>query len=286
MEYITSRGFKLPDSVEGMQDRVWFNMWQSKLWPFEELLVGDILYWYESPNKYVVWKTRVEDVDRFQYENKDAAGRQLKERFGDFDRDQPYYVGAPTKGYCLACKVRPLQRVNIPKPNGLRFPQQGWLRVSDDITREWLLQATSVDDLTLDDVVPSGSLLQRLHQLNHRMAEISPDRVRSVVSQTVRRDTDLIKALKELCGFRCQFPNCGMTIPMRNGGFYVEVAHIEPVRKGGRSVLGNLVVLCPNHHKEFDYGVLEIVEQTTERVHGKLNGRYFEIVLPVASSIV
>jgi len=285
MEYITSRGFKLPKSAEEMTNRFWFNMWRLKLWPYQELVVGDILYWYESPDKCIVWKTRVSDVDRFQYGNKDAAGRRLKERFSDFDREQPYYLEAPTKGFCLAWKVRPLQRVNIPRPDNFRFPQQGWLRVDDEITRKWQLQATGVDDLTLDEIAPSGSLPEKLRQLSNAMAEVSPKRVQSIVSQTIRHDTRLIKTLKRLCDFRCQFPNCGVRIPKRNGGFYIEVAHIEPVRKGGRSVLGNLLVLCPNHHKEFDYGVLEIVDQTMERVRGKLNGRDFEIILPLASTI-
>jgi hypothetical protein len=285
MEYITSRGFNLPESSEEMTDRFWFNMWRLKLWPYEELVVGDILYWYESPNKCIVWKTRISGVDRFQYENKEAAGHRLKEIFGDFDRDQPYYVEAPTKGFCLVWKVKPLQRVNIPRPDDFSFPQQGWLRIDDEVSRKWVLQAAGVDDLTLDEIVPSGSLLERLRQLNNAMAEVSLKRVRSIVSQTIRQDTQLINALKEICDFRCQFPDCNVRIPKRNSGFYIEVAHIEPVRKGGRSILGNLLVLCPNHHKEFDYGDLKITDQTIERIRGKLNGKDFEIILPQTSTI-
>ena len=118
------------------------------------------------------------------------------------------------------------------------------------------------------------------------MADISPERVRSVVVRTVRRDTRLVKALKELCEFRCQFPGCGVRIPKRDGGFYIEVAHIQPMSEGGRSTIGNLLVLCPNHHKEFDYGDLEIVEQTADTIRGKLNGKEFEIQLPGANVII
>ena len=66
----------------------------------------------------------------------------------------------------------------------------------------------------------------------------------------------------------------------KDGGFYIEVAHVQPVEKGGTSVLGNVVVLCPNHHKEFDYGDLQVIEQTEELLHGKLNGIEFRIALP------
>jgi len=49
------------------------------------------------------------------------------------------------------------------------------------------------------------------------------------------------------------------------------------VNKGGQSILGNLLVLCPDHHKEFDYGDLKIIEQTENKLMGSLNGKIFEI---------
>lgn len=284
MEHITSRGFKLPERPEEMAGELWFNMWERKLWPYEELVVSDILYWYESPSKSIVWKTRVVDIDRFRYDEKNFAGSRLKGRFGDFDRAQPYYVEAPQPGFCLAYKVSPILKVNLSKPPDFQFPRQGWLRLDNEVARKWLSQESVSDDATLDFIVPDGPLGERLRHLNDAMAEVSPLRVRAIVSQTIRRDTRLVRALNELCAFQCQFPGCGTRIPKRDGGFYIEVAHIEPVHQGGRTVLGNLLVLCPNHHKELDYGSLEIVEQTTERVRGKLNGREFDIELPVSTS--
>lgn len=285
MEHITSRGFTLPKSADEFADRFWFNLWRINLWPYRELIVGDILYWYESPSKCIVWKSRVVDVDRFFYDSREAVQKRLRGRFGDFDTTQPYFVESPEEGYCLAWKVAPLQRVSLPKPDTLRFPGQGWLRVDQDIASRWLNQPGVADDVTLDDIVPSGTPFERINLLNVAMAGVSPERVRSVVVRTVRRDTRLVKAIKELCEFRCQFPGCGVRIPKRDGGFYIEVAHIQAVREGGRSIIGNLLVLCPNHHKEFDYGDLEIVEQTVNTIRGKLNGKAFEIQLPGADAI-
>jgi len=280
MEFITSRGFTLPDHGGEMADELWFNMWQRKLWPYQELVPSDLLYWYESPSKRIVWRTRVAAVDRFSYASKREAARGLKERFGDFDEGQPYYVRAPEQGFCLAWKVDPLQRLNLAKPRGFRFPQQGWLRIDDETAKAWLQQEATADDATLDEIIPSGTLFERLQQLNEAMAEVSPDRVQTIVSRTIRHDTQLVEALKEACEFRCQFPNCDVRIPKREGGFYIEVAHIQPLSKCGRSIVGNLLVLCPNHHKELDYGDLEIIEQTVEHVHGRLNGREFAIDSP------
>jgi predicted restriction endonuclease len=89
-----------------------------------------------------------------------------------------------------------------------------------------------------------------------------------------------VKALKQLCNFECQFPNCRTKIRKRNGDYYIEVAHIHPVANGGRSVIGNLLVLCPNHHKEFDHGSLEISEQTENKIRGIINGKEFDIEFP------
>lgn len=280
MEYITSRRFTLPESPEEFATHFWFNLWRINLWPYKELLPDDILYWYESPSRCIVWKSRVVDVDRFSYKSREEVRIRLEGRFGKFDTNQPYFVESPGQGYCLAWKVNPIQRMKLPKPAGLRFPRQGWLRVDNDIASKWLNQNRVTDDVVLDDLAPRGSLLERIKQLNAATAGVSPERVRSVIVRTIRRDTRLVRALKELCEFRCQFPGCGVRIPKRDGGFYIEVAHIQPVSKGGQSVLGNLLVLCPNHHKEFDYGDLEIIEQTTDRIRGILNGKPFEIRLP------
>ena len=276
----------MPESDDGMADKFWFNMWQRRLWPYEELVASDQLYWYESPNKRIVWKTRVSNVDRFPYSNKDMAKRRLKERFGAFDESQPYFIEAPHQGFCLAWRVRPLQRLDLPKPTGFSVPRQGWLRVDDTIAQKWLSQSVATDDSTLDDIVPSGNVnvTERLLRLNEAMSEVSIERVSTIVSQTIRRDTQLIKSLKEFYNFQCQFTGCGVRIPKLDGGFYIEVAHIKPVSKGGQSVLGNLIVLCPNHHKEFDYGAVDIATQTTEIVRGKLNDKEFNIRFSQASA--
>ncbi|MCZ7384178.1 MAG: HNH endonuclease [Candidatus Methanoperedens sp.] len=277
MKFITSRS-KLPSSADEMAG-LWFNLWSKQYWPLNELNVGAVLYWYESGTKSIVWKTIVEDVDRFSYGSKDEAKHKLKSRFGEFDDKQSYYIKAPSEGFCLAFKVKSLQRLNLPKPNGFKFPQQGWLAGNDKIAQEWV-KTEIADDSTLDMIIPNGTTIERLHLLNEVMADLSPERIKKIVSQTIRGDTKLVKAFKELCNFRCQFPDCNARIQKRNGGYYIEVAHIEPVSQGGKSVIGNLLVLCPNHHKEFDYGDLEIIEQKTDYLRGWLNGKEFEISFP------
>ncbi|MBA7528809.1 hypothetical protein ES705_20999 [subsurface metagenome] len=35
-----------------------------------------------------------------------------------------------------------------------------------------------------------------------------------------------------------------------------EIHHIKPLYKGGKETIDNLILLCPNHHKEADLGIL------------------------------
>lgn len=278
MSFITSRK-NLPNENGEMVGILWFNMWKYQLFPYKELKKGDLLYFYESQTKSIVWKTKVIDAYRFPYNKKDAVKNRLKKKFGEFDDKQSYFVTRPSKGFCLAYKVKPIKKLELPKPKGIKFPRQGWLRVNKKIALQWL--TIKIDDnSTLDVIVPNRTPIDILNQLNKKMAEYSPAQIKRIVSQIIRGDTELIKALKELCKFRCQFPGCNARIQKKEGGYYIEVAHIEPVSQGGKSVLGNLIVLCPNHHKEFDYGDLEIIEQTTNYLRGKLNGKEFEISFP------
>jgi predicted restriction endonuclease len=36
-----------------------------------------------------------------------------------------------------------------------------------------------------------------------------------------------------------------------------EIHHIIPVNKGGKDVFENCILLCPNHHKEADLGIID-----------------------------
>jgi hypothetical protein len=279
MACITSRGYTLPINGDELTGRLFFNLWQIRLWPCRELVAGDTLYFYESTSQRLVWKTKVADVLRFTYSDKTTAAQQLTAWSDDFNPAEDYFKNARASGYCLAFTVHPVEKLNIPKPKSLPFPQQGWLRLDNAIAQTWFGTPSSEDtiDGVLDDIAPTGNITARLQQLSTKLAEVAPARVTALVTRTIRRDSQMVKALKSACDWRCQFPGCGVRIPTKSGGWYAEVAHIKPVAKGGLSVLGNLLVLCPNHHKEFDHGNLTITEQNVSSVKGILNGVPFQI---------
>mgnify|MGYP000569686996 CR=1 FL=1 len=64
-----------------------------------------------------------------------------------------------------------------------------------------------------------------------------------------------------------------------DGTYYVEAAHIDPKRDKGKETLENILLLCPNHHKEFDLGKREILYRDDKSVSLKINGRTYNISL-------
>jgi predicted restriction endonuclease len=129
------------------------------------------------------------------------------------------------------------------------------------------LAAKSKREPTIDDLVKA---LEKLKTLPSQ-------RVSKLIEISNRRDTPLIKLLKKLYGFKCQMPGCKAVIKKKNGELYCEVAHITPFATTLSSTIDNLIVLCPNHHKEFDHGELEILQRSKNLVKGKLNGRPFKL---------
>ena len=276
MEYITSRGFDLPTDQNKMESFDWFNMWEKRNFPYYELLVGDTLYWFDTKAQRLVWKTEVISVERYPYSDK----QQILDRYRN-SLGSKYYESRPQNGYFIGYKIKVLERINFSKPAGFNFPQLGWLRVDNEVSKSWFNRERLDDNNTLDDNISlqGQSLSEQLKELNLKMQNVSPERIEKLISTTIRKDTKIIQALKEVAEYKCQFPDCGQRIKTKKGTYYIEVAHIKPVAESGQSILGNLIVLCPNHHKEFDYGELKVSEQTDNKIVGLLNGSNFEIEL-------
>ena len=95
-------------------------------------------------------------------------------------------------------------------------------------------------------------------------------RIAEYVSRQPERDNHMTELIKEYRGRRCQI--CGTGIRQKDGRFLVEAAHIDPKKDGGVETPSNILVLCPNHHTEFDTGDRQIIERTDDRIVFDLNG--------------
>lgn len=81
------------------------------------------------------------------------------------------------------------------------------------------------------------------------------------------RDETLVQELKQRYGNECQI--CGTRRQKGTTAGYSEVHHIKPLGlpHDGPDKRGNLLVLCPNHHSDFDYGAIEVDPSTLKLNH-------------------
>ena len=75
------------------------------------------------------------------------------------------------------------------------------------------------------------------------------------------RDSGKVKKLKELYCNRCQI--CGYTFEYDEGKFYSEVHHYNPLMASADDELDNMIVVCPNHHAEFDHNMIAVDSSST-----------------------
>lgn len=275
MEYITTRSFSLFDSEE-MERHVWFNMWKKKFFPYDELFEGDVIYWYEAKSKHLIYKSEVNWVNTREYKNKQELIYYYQDNY-QIDLGGKYFDEGADFGYFLIFTIKILSEVNIERPANFNFAQFGWARLDEKTSEEWFgkTEEISLEGLT----TPGKSIFEQLKELNEKMKGASAQRKQKLVNKLIRNDSAMVSALKRAANYKCQFSGCGHQIKTKQGGYYIEVAHINSVAKGGQSILGNLIVLCPNHHKEFDHGDLIIADQSLNQIKGNVNGKEFDIVL-------
>jgi 5-methylcytosine-specific restriction endonuclease McrA len=107
-----------------------------------------------------------------------------------------------------------------------------------------------------------------------RSRQGKPRKATESTGTTPVRDHFLMELYKRKYGYACQF--CSTTIEKANGKHYIEACHITPVGKDGSDDNDNILVLCPNCHKLFDYGKREVVEHTKSLFVVKLNGHEYK----------
>lgn len=100
-----------------------------------------------------------------------------------------------------------------------------------------------------------------------------------VHNKVYKRDNKTIVQLKIVRGYKCQM--CGSNIRKKDGSLYIEAAHITPKKQKGTELPSNIILLCPNHHKEFDLGKKDILERDEKVLIVVLNESKYSIDLQV-----
>ena len=90
----------------------------------------------------------------------------------------------------------------------------------------------------------------------------------TVNGKTYKRHNYLMVQIKKYRDYKCQF--CSTKIPKSNGEYYIEACHIKAKSEGGKDRLDNILILCPNCHKMFDFN---------ERVDQKIKNVTYTVIL-------
>ncbi|MEE1899219.1 hypothetical protein GN157_01620 [Flavobacterium rakeshii] len=96
-------------------------------------------------------------------------------------------------------------------------------------------------------------------------------------NKVYKRDNKIIALIKFIRNSECQI--CKTYIRKKDGTKYIEAAHIIPKRQKGPESPDNILLLCPNHHKEFDFGDVEIQIKTKNEIKFVMNGNLYSIDL-------
>ncbi|UHD15176.1 HNH endonuclease [Thiocapsa bogorovii] len=97
--------------------------------------------------------------------------------------------------------------------------------------------------------------LHKRYSRSEQILDCQPKRERIEVVR-FDRDREPRDFTKALYDNSCQA--CGYKIVGPNETGCSEVHHIRPLSESGPDVVGNMLVLCPTHHKEFDLSILAI----------------------------
>lgn len=100
-----------------------------------------------------------------------------------------------------------------------------------------------------------------------------------IKGKAYKRDNKTVVELKKLRNFKCQI--CTTTIKKVDGTYYVEAAHIDAKHKQGRETPDNILILCPNHHKEFDKGKRDIHSRDKKHIDFSINELRYKISLAI-----
>jgi len=119
---------------------------------------------------------------------------------------------------------------------------------------------------TIDNIEPNS--LRNIHKLEQKAQNESPE-AKQRISKYIERGS-IANRIKKLTNYECLICKAldenSHSFKKRNGEYYIEAHHIEPVSTLKKGVLSsaNIITVCANHHRQLHYGKV-IVHDTGER---------------------
>ena len=147
---------------------------------------------------------------------------------------------------------------------------QGQELISDYLQIETFENSLEQHEIEQNKEIDSGD--KRNGDLYDKIIDCENDKSETITinGKTYKRHNYLMVQIKKYREFKCQF--CSTQIQKANGEYYIEACHIKAKSEGGKDSLNNILILCPNCHKLFDYGLRENEKHTKDTYSVTLNG--------------
>lgn len=118
-----------------------------------------------------------------------------------------------------------------------------------------------------------NQILERIKSIDKRNSDNPPKNI-STLAKIYERDRILTRLIKSIRRNKCQI--CNFTFKTKDGEYYSECHHLEHLANGGLDVSKNMLVLCPNHHRQAHFGNFKIVEHNEEFVMIKIDEEIYK----------
>jgi hypothetical protein len=128
----------------------YWSLWQQRRFPYGELTAGHevILLDHWRDEDRLSWVLAVTDVEHLHVESKADAVARIAGKFGlnqEDVADDPY-LGAKEEGagYLLTWRAEAIERLNLPRPTGLKLARHGWGRYTEAEIGEYMEEAAAL----------------------------------------------------------------------------------------------------------------------------------------------
>lgn len=165
-------------------------------------------------------------------------------------------------------------------PGQAAIPWRKEISTREASVRTWAESLTPQPSEPLVNLDEDTSVALALIETERGLLGRRPE-VRERVSKTIERGS-IGQKLKRANGFKCQLCEALGLNPIgflkANSEPYVEAHHATPVSEleVGSLSAGNIMILCPNHHRQMHYGTVEI-DRLADKFVVRLNGLALEI---------
>ena len=154
-------------------------------------------------------------------------------------------------------------KIDMDSP-GVATRHREWLQVLGYVDRNGNSISLTAKGGELAAEVTTEDLTEGASSISELATEL-PDgsqttRRRETIREEVIRDESLVREIKSMYDDRCQI--CGEKRRQEEKNGYSEVHHLMPLGNDGPDISENVVVVCPNHHVDFENGMLTVDPQT------------------------